>query len=272
MFAAEIEMEKKSSNLGPLIMVLALVAVVGGTIFYFFKTAREVLTVPVATTSVNEILKAQGGGQINFSVGTVVSSVNEKPMDPHYKLLAKAGILTVKPKSWNSIIATLTPAGEKVLSEIPGVEKGKNSDGNVTYSVPLAERKIVQIDKITMIKPHLARVDYTWKWVPNRLGKEFDASGDLVHTLQHLGPWNADQELRRRFLQRRAQQGQRRAGGKQRRRLEAVRRVDARPTADTFKVARQGGVPAPPCFFLTSYAARPVVACLHYSLRCCNLE
>ena len=32
-----------------------------------------------------------------------------------------------------------------------------------------------------MIKPHLARVDYTWKWTPNRLGKDFDASSDLVH-------------------------------------------------------------------------------------------
>jgi hypothetical protein len=181
MFAAEIEMEKKSSNLGPLIMVLALVTVVGGTIFYFVKTAREVLSVPVATTSVNQILKAQGNAQINFSVGTVVSSVNEKPMDPHYKLLAKAGIVTVQPKSWNSIIATVTPAGEKVLAEIQGVEKGKNSGGNVTYSVPLAVRTLVQIDKVTMIKPHLARVDYTWKWTPNRLGKEFDASGDLVH-------------------------------------------------------------------------------------------
>lgn len=182
LFAAEVEMERKSSSLGPLIMVLALVAVVGGTIFYFFKTAREVLSVPVATNSVNEILKAQGGGKINFSVGTVVSSVNEKPNDPHYKLLAKAGILSVKPKSWNSIYSNLTPAGEKVLGEISGVEKGKSPDGNVTYVVPLAERKIVQIDKVTMIKPHLARVDYTWKWVPNRLGKEFDASGDLVHT------------------------------------------------------------------------------------------
>ncbi len=182
MFSAEIEMEKKSSNLGPLIMVLALMAVVGATIFYFVKGARAVLTVPVATNSVNEILKAQGNGQLNFSVGTVVSSVNEKPMDPHYKLLAKAGILTVTPKSWNSIIATVTPAGEKLLGEIPGVEKGKNSDGNVTYSVPLAARTLMQIDKVTMIKPHLARVDYTWHWVPNRLGKEFDASGDLVHT------------------------------------------------------------------------------------------
>jgi hypothetical protein len=181
LFAAEVEMEKKSSSVGPMIMIIALLAVVGGTIFYFFKTSREVLTVPVATTSVNEIIKAQEGGKINFSVGTIVSSVNDKPNDPHYKLLAKAGILTIKPKSWNSIYSTLTPAGEKVLSEINGVEKGKNPDGNVTYSVPLAVRTLVGIDSVTMIKPHLARVEYSWKWVPNRLGKEFDASSDLVH-------------------------------------------------------------------------------------------
>ena len=181
LFAAEVEMEKKSSSFGPLIMILALVAVVGGTIFYFVKTSREVLSVPVATNSVNQILKAQGGGKLAFSIGTVVSSVNEKPNDPHYKLLAKAGILNVKQKSYNTIIANLTPAGEKLLSEIPGVEKGKNADANVFYSVPLAERQLVAIDKVTMIKPHLARVDYTWKWVPNRLGKDFDASGDLVH-------------------------------------------------------------------------------------------
>ena len=181
LFAAEVEMEKKSSSLGPLVMIFALVAVVGGTIFYFFKTSREVLSVPAATTSVNQILKAQGGGKLQFSVGTVVSSVNEKPNDPHYKLLAKAGILNVKQKSYNTIIASLTPAGDKLLSEIPGVEKGKNADGNVIYSVPLAERQLVAIDKITMIRPHLARVDYTWKWVPNRLGRDFDASGDLVH-------------------------------------------------------------------------------------------
>ncbi len=91
-------MEEKSSNFGALIMVLALVLVVGGTIFYFVKTSREVLSVPVATNSINQILQSQGGGTIHFSVGTIISSVNEKPMDPHYKLLAKAGILTIKPK------------------------------------------------------------------------------------------------------------------------------------------------------------------------------
>jgi len=182
LFAAEVEMEKKSSNFGPLLMVLVLVAAVGGTIFYFVKTAREVLTVPVATTSISEILKFQGGGKIHFSTGTIVSSMNEKPMDPHYKLLAKAGIVTIKPKSWNSIYSNLTPAGEKVLGEIKGVNKAKTSDGNTSYVVPLAERKIVAIDNVKMIKPHLARVDYTWKWEANRLGKEFDASGDAVHS------------------------------------------------------------------------------------------
>ena len=182
LFADEVEMERKSSELGPLIMVAALVAVVGGTIFYFFKTAQEKLSVPAATASVNTILQMQGGSQVHFSIGNVVSSVDDKPNDPHYKLLAKAAILTVKQKSWNSIITTLTPGGERMLGDIPGVEKGKNSDGSVTYQVPLAERQIVQIDKIEMIKPHLARVDYTWRWVPNRLGKEFDAAGDLVHS------------------------------------------------------------------------------------------
>jgi hypothetical protein len=182
MFAAEVEMEKKSSNLGPLIMIAALVFVVGGTLFFFFKTSREVLTVPAATNSVNEILKSEGGGTIHFSTGAIASSVNEKPMDPHYKLLAKAGILTIKPKSWNSIYSAMTPAGEKVLAEIKGVDKGKSSDGNTTYVVPLAERKIVAIDKVTMIKPHLARVEYTWKWEANRLGREFDASSDIVHS------------------------------------------------------------------------------------------
>lgn len=181
LFAAEVEMEKKSSGFGVYIMIAALLAVVGGAIFYFVRTAQNVLSEPKATVAIDNILKAQGEGKIQFSVGTVVSSVNEKPNDPHYKLLAKAGILNVKQKSYNTIIAEVTPAGQKVLGDIPGVEKDKSPDGNVTYSVPLAERKLVQIDKITMIKPQLARVDYTWKWQPNRLGKDFDASSNLVH-------------------------------------------------------------------------------------------
>jgi hypothetical protein len=180
LFAAEIEMESKTSNFLPVVLILALILVVGGTIVYFVKSARDVLTVPVATTAIQQVLQEQGPATVRFSTGTVVASVNEKPLDPHYKLLAKAGIVTTKPKGYNSLIVSLNPAGEKVISEITGVQKATNPDKTVTYVVPLAERKLVEVSKVTMLKPHLAQVDYTWKWTPNRLGNEFDASGSLV--------------------------------------------------------------------------------------------
>ncbi len=180
LFAAEIEMEGKSSNLFPILFVTMLLLVVGGTIFYFVKGAKAVLTQPVATESVDAILKGQGPATIRFSTGLITSSVDEKPMDPHYPLLTKAGILETKKKSWNSITSALTPAGQKLLDGIPGVEKVTNADKTVTYQVPLAQRKLLAIDKVEMIRPHLARVTYSWQWDANRLGKEFDASGDLV--------------------------------------------------------------------------------------------
>jgi len=180
LFAAEIEMERKSSNWLPAVLILGLILVVGSAIAWFVKGARDVLTVPVATNVISQILQAQGPSTVRFSTGTVVSSINEKPLDPHYKLLAKAGIVTTKPKGYNSLIVALNPAGEKLFSDIGGVQKSTNPDKTVTYLVPLAQRKLVAVNKVTMIRPHLAQVEYTWKWAPNRLGKEFDASGALV--------------------------------------------------------------------------------------------
>lgn len=187
LFAAEIAMEGKSLNLFPLILILGLVVVVGGTIFYFVKGARDVLTVPVATTTVNQIIDSQNAATIRFSTGTVVSSVNEKPLDPHYKLLSKAGVVVTRPKGGTALIVEMTPSGEKLLGDINNVQKSKHADGTTAYLVPLAVRKLVSIDKVTMIKPHLAQVDYTWKWAPNRLGQEFEASGSLV---QSFSSWD----------------------------------------------------------------------------------
>lgn len=180
LFAAEIAMEGKNSGFMPLIFIVGLILVVGGTIFYFVKGARDVLTVPVATSTVTGLLNTQGPATIRFSTGTLTSTVNEKPQDPHYKLLAKTGVIATKAKGYTSLIVTLTPAGEKLLSTIKGVDKATNRDGTVTYVVPLAERKLAGIDKVSMIKPHLARVEYSWQWTPNRLGTEFEASGELV--------------------------------------------------------------------------------------------
>jgi len=180
LFAAEIAFEKKTSSLFPLILIAGLVLVVGGTIYYFVKVSRDVLTVPLATATVNRILEAQGPATVRFSTGTVVGSINEKPLDPHYKLLAKAGIVVTKPKGADTLIVNLTSAGESLLNNINGLQKAKNPDGTTTYLVPLATRELVSIDKVTMLKPHLAQVNYTWKWAPNRLGSEFDASSSLV--------------------------------------------------------------------------------------------
>ncbi|MFZ0707174.1 MAG: hypothetical protein WAM71_16365 [Candidatus Korobacteraceae bacterium] len=180
LFAAEIEMEGKSSNLFPIVFVTLLVLVVGGTIFYFVKGAKAVLTQPVATEAVNAIMKSQGDATVRFSTGLVTSNMNEKPTDPHYALLTKAGILETKKKSWDSITSAITPAGQKLLDGIPGVEKTTNPDKTVTYQVPLAQRELLAIEKVDMIRPHLARVTYSWQWKPNRLGKQFDASSELV--------------------------------------------------------------------------------------------
>jgi hypothetical protein len=180
LFAAEIEMEKQSSNIFPLLLIFGLIIVVGGTIYYFVKGARDVLTTQAATASVNKILASQSAATLRFTTGTVTSSVNEKPLDPHYKLLAKAGIVTTKPQDGAALIVELTGPGQNLLGGITDIQKSKNADGTTSYLVPLAARGLVSIDKITMIRPHLAQVDYTWKWQPNRLGEEFDASSSLV--------------------------------------------------------------------------------------------
>lgn len=187
LFAAEIAMEKKSSNLFPVVFIFALVVVVGGTIYYFVKGARDVLTTPMATATIQSILAAEAPPAVRFRTGTVVPSIDEKPTDPHYKLLAKAGIIIAKPKGATDLIVNLTGPGEKVLADITGVEKDKNADGTTSYVVPLAFRTLVSVDNVKMIKPHLAEIDYTWKWQPNRLGKEFDASGALV---QSFATWD----------------------------------------------------------------------------------
>src|SRR5579875_426888 len=187
LFAAEIEMEKKSHNFLPMLLALALVALIAGTIYYVWKTAHDVLSPAVATTSISDILKTQAPATVTFSTGVV--EPNGGQQDPEYRLLSKAGVVTTKPKSkgGTALIVALTKPGEDLLSNITGVKKVKNSDNTTTYTVPLAERKLLSIDKITTVKPRVAQVAYTWKWAPNSLGEKFDAAGSLV---QSFNSWD----------------------------------------------------------------------------------
>lgn len=182
MFEQEIEMEQKSSSVVPLLLILSLVAVIVGTVGYWFVQSRKVLTQPEATTVVTSILKAQGPAMLRFHTGTVKSSMNEKPRDPHYKLLERAGMVkfaAVKGKAETYDIA-LTPKGETELTGFPEFQKANEKDGTLALAVPLARRKLVEVTKVTMNGPSMARVEYTWKWEPTPVGDLFDANSNLV--------------------------------------------------------------------------------------------
>ena len=184
MFEQELELEQKSSTIVPLLLILALAGVIIGTAGYWFVQSKKVLTQQDATTVVGAILKAQGPAMLRFHTGAVKPSINEKPRDPHYKLLEKAGLVkvtTAKGKGEVYKIA-LTPKGEKELTAFPEFQKNQEKDGTVAMSVPLARRKLVEVTKVTMNGPSMARVEYAWKWEPTPVGDLFDANGQLIKT------------------------------------------------------------------------------------------
>jgi hypothetical protein len=180
LFAAEIAMEEKSYNFAPWLLATALACVLGSLVYYFVKSGSEVLSPVQATATLSDVLRTQGPAVVSFGTGTVVPANGQK--DALYKLLAKAGVVETKPKDHDSLVVDITGPGDNVLSNISGVEKVKRNTGGTNYTVPLAERKLVSIDKVTLLRPHVAKVDYTWQWVPNRLGREFDATSELVQS------------------------------------------------------------------------------------------
>jgi hypothetical protein len=180
LFAAEIAMEERSHNFAPVLLALALGGLIGGLIFYFVKTTHEVLTTEQAQATVSDILRTKGPAIVHFSTGTVEPENGQQ--DPLYKMLSKAGIVTSKTKERTLLAVELTAPGENILSSIDGVKKTTAAKGETDFAVPLAQRQVVAIDKVTMLQPRLARVDYSWQWMPNRLGREFDATSQLVQS------------------------------------------------------------------------------------------
>jgi len=180
LFEAEVKMEKQSSIL-PLLLLLSLMAAVLGVVAYVVLEirARQPLSSKQAASVVESIIKAQGPAVIHFHAGLVMPSVDEKPRDPHYRLLEKAGIVKTAKATGGGTMVSVLPAGER-LSSIPGFKKWKNADGTTSYAIPLAERQLVEISKVTMNGVNDAAVEYTWKWVPNQLGDDFDAAGERV--------------------------------------------------------------------------------------------
>lgn len=181
MFEAEIEMDKKSSSFGPVLFIAILVLSIAGGIFYVVRESKKAMSETEASQIMTSILKTKGPATLHFRTGHVVQTVEEKPFDPQYKLLEKAGLIKTAKKD-NGLQVVLTSAGEKVLTDTPGVTRTKRAEGGESITVPLANRKLVAITKLDVVSPSRANVTYTWKWETTKLGDVFDASSALVST------------------------------------------------------------------------------------------
>lgn len=179
LFEQEAELEKSGISFRLVaIVVLVVAALIGGGYLILHQTA---LSVDDASRLVTASLDARGPATMNFRVGHVEPSAFQKPHGPHYRLLSDAKIVTTRDDKQGGIYANITPDGELVVNKLEGFKKVKNTDGTETYSVPLAARELVKVNSVTMAGPNAAKVQYTWRWKPNVLGKQLDAAGDLVH-------------------------------------------------------------------------------------------
>ena len=180
MFEQEIQMEKRESSIVPLVLIVTLIVAIVGVALYFVAESRRVLIPAEVTPVIQQILDAQGPATVRFEVGTIQSSGSEKPREPHYRLLEKAGYLSIGKDTKSGTPVQLTTNGRSFLDEIAGVKKSKSKDGNDEYILPLGQRKLVEVGKITMETPSKAIVEYAWKWDTTKAGDLFDASGPLV--------------------------------------------------------------------------------------------
>ncbi len=181
MFEAEVEMERRSSIL-PLLLMMCLVAgIVGLATYVLFQVrGKTPLRAQDASGIVAAALQGPGPVVIHFRTGLIKPSVDEKPGDPNYRLLEKAGIIKLGKAAKGSVMISITPEGERLMSGVPGFKKSKEADGTFSYQAPLALRQLVSIAGVNMNGVDNAIVEYTWKWVPNQLGDVFDAGGPLV--------------------------------------------------------------------------------------------
>ena len=180
MFEQEIELEKRTSSIVPLLLIVSLIVAIAGVSLYFVMESRRVLTTAEATPALQANVESLGPVTLHFATGVLTTSVDQRPHDPHYRLLEKEGYLKIGKDVRYKTPVALTPKGEAWLNSIPGVKKSKDKDNNDQYAVPLAERKMGEVGKITMLTPSKATVEYTWKWETTKGGDLFDASGPAV--------------------------------------------------------------------------------------------
>ena len=180
MFEQEIEMEKRQSAVVPLLLIACLIIAIVGVAGFYVMENRKTMSGQEAATLATDILKGQIAPTVSFHTGMVLEAMSENPRDARYRLLDKAGIIKLGKMKGYKWPVELTPKGEQMLGQIPGVKKTKENDGNILYVVPLAERTLVGVTNIKKVGTGRALVEFSWKWQPNQMGEMFDASGTLL--------------------------------------------------------------------------------------------
>ena len=180
MFEQEIEMEKKNSSILPLLLMVMLIVGIVGVSLYFVMESRKVLSAAEATPTVLALLDGQKAPALHIQTGSIKADVSDKLREPHYRLLVNEGYLKIGKASGSKTPVSLTPQGQAFLAEVTGVKQSKDKDGNTEYIVPLAQKKLLEIGKITMNGPSKAVVEYSWKWETTKAGDLFDAAGPAV--------------------------------------------------------------------------------------------
>jgi len=183
MFEQEIEMEKRDSSVVPLLLIIALIVAIVGVAGYYIIQNRQVLSMQDAAKIATSSLQGQAPPSLTFHTGMVKSSVADNPQGVHYKLLEKAGLITMGKAQGTygtTFPVSLTPAGQEFLKRIEGVNTAKEKDGTDLYVVPAAERKLESVSEVKMLSPTRATIRYKWNWKTNALGELLDAAGPTV--------------------------------------------------------------------------------------------
>ncbi len=190
MFEEEIQLENEAKALSfknPFLYIFLVVILIIGSVGYFIFKSQKDLSPDQAKPVITSAMKARGPAYVHFRVGAIKSSIDEKPRDPHYRLLEKLGFVKLANGKDNSVVVSLTPLGEGTFAKLPEFRKVNKPDGTQAFDVPLATRELVAIKSVTMINPSNARVEYEWKWVPNKVGESFDATSEAV---QKFNTWD----------------------------------------------------------------------------------
>ncbi len=182
MFEQEIQMEEQEGRgIGPFFIIVAMVVILVGGIGYMVIESNRMLKPEEASPVLAKALQERPQAAFKFHSGHVEASVFDSASSPQYKLLQNAGIIDMKlDKKTGASDIKITAAGEEALKTIPELKKKDEGDGSILYSVPLADRKFLKVEKIEKLSAKRFNVTYSWQWAPNKFGDIFDADGQYV--------------------------------------------------------------------------------------------